>query len=286
MADDTPINDVSDTAFWVAYYRAKESERADALFRDPFAKRLVGERGKTIADSMPLTSRYTEWAVVSRTVIIDRFVQQSVADGVDAVVNLGAGLDARPYRMNLPATLEWIEVDHPTIIAHKSRVLEAERPTCKLTRVEVDLASSGQRKAFLEAAVPGAKRVLVLTEGVLPYLSPEQVAELSHDLLAQQRFACWVTEYFHPSVYRYLKLAARSSQMKNAPFRFFPDDWFGFFRGLGWRARETRYTGEIALEFKRRPPMPWWAWLLLPFMPRKVKEHALRTTGYVLFERA
>ena len=30
-----PIRNVSDTALWVAVYRAMESERSDALFRDP-----------------------------------------------------------------------------------------------------------------------------------------------------------------------------------------------------------------------------------------------------------
>ena len=71
---------------------------------------LVGERGKKISDSMGNTSRYTEWSVISRTVIIDRFIEKLIKDGVDAVINLGAGLDARPYRMNLPENLQWIEV--------------------------------------------------------------------------------------------------------------------------------------------------------------------------------
>src|SRR4051812_7004500 len=123
--EETLIDNVSDTSFWVAYYRAKESDRKDALFQDPYAKALVGERGKRISDSMAGISRYTEWSVVSRTVIIDRFIQKSLNEGVDAVINLGAGLDARPYRMDLPSALQWIEVDYPNIIAHKSRVLRS-----------------------------------------------------------------------------------------------------------------------------------------------------------------
>ena len=42
------IRNVSDTARWVAFYRAMESERPDAVFRDPFARRLAGERGEAI----------------------------------------------------------------------------------------------------------------------------------------------------------------------------------------------------------------------------------------------
>ena len=60
--------------------------------------------------------RYTEWSVVIRTRVIDSFVQQLIAGGVETVINLGAGLDTRPYRLDLPASLRWIEVDLPQII--------------------------------------------------------------------------------------------------------------------------------------------------------------------------
>ena len=69
------IEDVSDTALWVATYRATESERSDALFHDPLAKVLVGERGLQIAEHMKKVGRYTRWSIVSRTVIIDRFIR-------------------------------------------------------------------------------------------------------------------------------------------------------------------------------------------------------------------
>ena len=67
------IKNASDTSFWVAYYRAQESQRPDALFHDTFALRLAGERGARIAAIMPKINKYTEWSVISRTVMIDRF---------------------------------------------------------------------------------------------------------------------------------------------------------------------------------------------------------------------
>lgn len=286
MTNDAEIGNVSDTSFWVAYYRAKESERADAMFRDPYAKRLVGDRGKKISDAMAATSRYAEWSVVSRTVIIDRFIEQQIAAGVDVVINLGAGLDTRPYRMNLPANLEWIEVDYPNIIAHKNEVLKNELPNCKLTRFELDLALAARRQAFFASIVPNAKNVLILTEGVIPYLTEKQVADLSKDLLAQPRFKHWVTEYFHPKAYKYLKTSVRDLKMKNAPFQFYPEHWFGFFKKLGWGEKETRFSGEIALEFKRKPPMPAWVKFLLPLIPQRVKDESVKMVGYVIFERS
>lgn len=285
MNPEMPIQNVSDTAFWVAFYRAKESERADALFHDPFAKALVGSRGKEIAESMDEVSRYTEWSVVSRTVIIDRYIDDSIKEGVDAVVNLGAGLDARPYRMDLPPHLEWVEVDQPQIIRHKVEALKSVSPKCKLTRVEINLADTEKRQTFLKNVVPHAKKVLILTEGVIPYLSPEQVSALGTELHSEKRFAYWVTEFFHPRVYPHLKKAL-GQRLKNAPFLFFPEDWMGFFQKIGWTEKEIHFLGEIAAEFKRKPPMPKWVELIFPFFPTKMKEAAIRMTGYMIFKRA
>ena len=39
------IQNVSDTAFMVAGFRAAENERPNPLFRDPLAARLAGEHG-------------------------------------------------------------------------------------------------------------------------------------------------------------------------------------------------------------------------------------------------
>lgn len=57
--DELPIRDISDTARWAAVYRARESQRQDALFRDPFAERLAGQRGEEIAVAIPFGTRHT-----------------------------------------------------------------------------------------------------------------------------------------------------------------------------------------------------------------------------------
>jgi Leucine carboxyl methyltransferase len=91
---ESPIHNISDTARWVAVYRARESERPDAVFRDPFAQRLAGERGQQIAASMPFAEK-NSWPFVARTWLIDRLISEQVRGGIDRVVNLAAGLDAR-----------------------------------------------------------------------------------------------------------------------------------------------------------------------------------------------
>ena len=128
------IRNISDTARWVAVYRARETKRNDAVFRDPFARRLAGERGENIAASMSFAEK-NSWPFVARTWLIDEVISRQVKLGTDMILNLAAGLDARPYRMNLPGSLHWIEVDLPEILDYKEEILRNERPVCDLTRV-------------------------------------------------------------------------------------------------------------------------------------------------------
>ena len=88
MADDSAITHVADTALWVATYRALESERSDALFHDKLAGLLAGERGRSIAATMPYP-RIMAWALVVRTVAIDELIRDAINLGIDTVVNLG-----------------------------------------------------------------------------------------------------------------------------------------------------------------------------------------------------
>src|SRR6186713_2033914 len=92
------IRNVSDTALWVAMYRAQESERPDALFRDPFARRMAGERGAAILAAMP-RGLAMSWPMVVRTAVMDEIVLRCVQQGCRVVLNLAAGLDARAYRL-------------------------------------------------------------------------------------------------------------------------------------------------------------------------------------------
>lgn len=235
----TAIENVSDTAFWIAYYRAVETARADALFRDPFAARLAGNRGEQIARTMPRRFM-TAWAVVIRTCIIDNYIRSALADGTDAVLNLGAGLDARPYRMELPTSLLWIEADYPSMIEYKAGVLASEGPHCRLERAKLDLADASARRELFAQANARAQKLLVLTEGVVPYLTLPDVGALADDLHELAHFRYWVVDYFSPAVITFRQRALKR-QMQNAPFRFKPADWFGFFAEHGWTLKEIRY---------------------------------------------
>jgi methyltransferase (TIGR00027 family) len=276
------IRDVSDTAIWVAQYRAQETERPDALFRDPLARLLVGERGPAIARSMGSMGRYTGWTLVIRTLIIDEYIRQAIQQGVDAVVNLGAGLDTRPYRLELPPSFSWVEADYAHMIDYKETMLREHTPRCRLQRVGVDLADAAARRDFLASVAPEARRVLVLTEGVVPYLTETQVAELAADLKSRPCFAGWILEYFSAHTYRYLKRRAQSGVMRNAPFQFFPADWDEFFVKRGWKRDKIEYFGDVGEKYNRVMPIPWWARLLVRLSNEEARQRMRTSMGYML----
>lgn len=251
---DALIENVSDTAFWVAHYRALESQRSDALFHDPLAGLLAGDRGKDIARSIPGWFA-TNWAIVIRTCIIDDYLRSAISEGVDIVLNLGAGLDTRPYRMDFPSSLLWIEADYPDVIAFKEKKLSGQNPHCQLERLKLDLAKVPERRQMFASINARAKKLLILTEGVLPYLSVEDVGSLADDLKAMDHARYWIVDYFSPQVIKFRQRLMRK-RMRNAPFKFKPEDWFGFFEAHGWHLGEIRYLAEEGDRLHRPMRLP------------------------------
>src|ERR1700719_1618865 len=197
------IRNISDTARWVAVYRARETERTDAVFRDPFARRLAGERGEKIAASISFAEK-NSWPFVARTWLTDQLISNQIKDGADMVVNLAAGLDARPYRMDLPRSLQWVEVDLPEILAHKKEILRNERPVCALERFELDLTNVDARCELFSRVGGRARRVLIVCEGLLSYLTDEEVAALGQDPAAPSAFQYWITDLVSPALLKML----------------------------------------------------------------------------------
>ena len=282
------INQVSDTAFMAAAYRAIETDRSNALLHDPLAAKLAGDRGRKIISNLPKQAFLGGWSVVIRTRIIDDFLQGTIDNGVNTILNLGAGLDTRPYRMDLPESLRWIEVDHPHIIELKEARLSGESPRCKLKRVGLDLANVDARRTLLDEVAAQSKKALVLTEAVTPYLSENAVASLGADLLSQKSIEYWVVDYFSPASYDYRRRSGMSQSMKNAPFLFEPKDYFGFFSQIGWKPKETRYFATEAEQLGRPAPFPLVTRLVMRilgfFASSERRQEMKQYAGFVLFE--
>lgn len=259
MSDtDGVVTHVSDTARWTALHRATESSRPDALFSDPLAERLAGDHGRAIVAAVPRRTR-NGWWLVARTKIIDDVIADSIANGCDRVLNLAAGYDTRPYRLDLPADFTWVEADLPKLQAEKTQLLADEVPRCRLTRAAVDLSDPQARDAFLDEALNGAKSALVLTEGLTMYLEDSDVVALS-EAFKRPQVAWWMLDFAGPGLKRLIN-KKMAGMLQNAPFKFAPDNGLAFFEDLGWRTVHVESLFDGAYRFHRLPsvmrPLAW-----------------------------
>lgn len=247
------IRNISDTARWVAVYRARETERPDAVFRDPYARALAGERGEQIAKALPMAER-AEWSFIARTYAIDRYITREVATGTDVVVNLAAGLDARPYRMDLPRSLRWIEVDLPEIHDYKQEVLASATPLCALERVPLDLSNHDARRGLFADLGRRAARALIVSEGLLIYLMADEVGALATDLTGPPSFQRWIVDVVSPGLLTMLKEGmGELVRQAGAPYLFAPPEGPAFFERYGWQVLGVKSMLKTAGSLGRLP---------------------------------
>ena len=273
------ISNVSDTALWVATFRGQESRRDGAAFHDPLATVLAGERGRQIAHSMP-RSALVAWSVIVRTSAIDCLIHEALGTGIAAVLNLGAGLDTRPYRMSLPAHLRWIEVDFPHIVEFKDSALKEHEPMCHVERVGLDLLDRPSRNELFARVGSQARKTLVITEGVIPYFSNDDAAALARDLGSLPSFGNWIMDFDNAGQRRMPR--AWEKRLQAAPFLFQVADWFEFFKQFGWCAQKVITSAEQSETINRPYPFSFPLGLIMHALPSSVRGKILSLSGAVL----
>lgn len=254
-----PVQHVSDTARWVAFYRAMESERPDAIFRDRWARTLAGPEGERLVDTLP-QARRTAWAMITRTAIFDEIITRVVRRlDADLVLNLAAGLDTRPYRLRLPHDLAWIDADFADVLAYKRETLRREdaEPICRLRDEPVDLTDADARAAVLDRAAHDARRGLVVAEGLLVYLEPDDVARLARELHARDAFRWWLVDLASPRLLTWMTRSYGRGISDDVRFRFAPEEGLDFFTALGWQPVDVRSSFHEAVRLRRTPRGAW-----------------------------
>jgi len=245
------VENISDTARWVAFFRAEESERPDAVFHDPFARRLAGEKGEQIANAIEF-SKKNSWSFTARTYLFDEYISQHVATGFDMVINLAAGLDTRAYRMKLPPSLKWVEVDLPAILNYKQAILKNEKPSCEFRSIPLDLSDRKAKLKLFKQLNNECKKALITTEGLMIYLTTQQAAEFAVDLSSQRHFHRCVFDLASPGLLTMVQNEMGPALKEgNAVFQFAPDEGEGFFLSYGWKNIESKSVLKTAAILKR-----------------------------------
>ena len=236
------IRNISDTALLAAVYRARETERADALFRDPFAARLAGDRGEQIARSLAFSEK-NAWSWFMRTYLFDQLIanvfERRLRPGGKSC---GRRLDARPYRLSLPASLK---VDQKSIF-RTSRTTKRSRcamrsPSCSVERVRLDLADvEGPARTF-QTASREVQQALIISEGLILYLTAAEVGSLATDLAAQPQTRCWLLDLCSPALVRMMqKKMGKSFEARRRAVQVCPRRRSEFFSQFGWTPTSAR----------------------------------------------
>ncbi len=279
------IEDTLDTARLIAMCRAIEHESKRPRLRDPYALRLAGKRGEEILRALP-PDMIEVWPIAVRTHVYDEILMRTIEQHeVDTILNLGAGLDTRPYRLPLPSSLRWIEVDRPEVLVYKEALLLDAQPACNLERVPLDITNAQERQALLRRVGEQARCVFVLSEGLLIYLQVEQVAALAADLYAQPALRWWLTEFVSEPMLkrdRWNEIATECAKR-----RFAPPGGTEFFALHGWKVADFRQLGQEALRLKIQIRKKWRLYLLalLQALAKQEGEARYAMGGFFLFER-
>jgi len=181
---------VGQTAIGVARGRAVESRRTDRLFDDPLAAAFVEAAGASFElapssagmDIRPMGDAY----VAIRTRFFDDALVGACADGIRQVVILGAGLDARAFRLAWPDDARVFELDVPDVFDFKERVLTAQRATARCARLVVQVDLRQDWPAAVHAhGFRDDERSAWLLEGLLMYLTQAERDLLFSHITAQ-----------------------------------------------------------------------------------------------------
>jgi O-methyltransferase involved in polyketide biosynthesis len=138
-------------------------------------------------------------SVALRARKLDQVVADFLARHPDAVVlDLGAGLDTRYARLNVPDTVDWYDVDFPAVAGVRERLIPAH-PRNHVIGADV------RDQGWLDA-VPTDRPAVIVADGLMGFLTEDEMVSLWNRLIshfpsgelvlnAYTRFAVWVARH-------------------------------------------------------------------------------------------
>jgi len=182
------MSKIGKTSLKNAYERHLETERKDALFKDPFAKHLSGVSGALFSKRFSEAGKllgYFDWPDfgITFTAVGTKLVDDWLRDGCKKfgkgtkiqIVNLGSGMDARAYRLEfLNGNFTMYEVDLSEVNAAKQKFLASINPEarCKVVMIDFDLLKDGLGDALADTGFKKSLPTFWILEGLLQYISP------------------------------------------------------------------------------------------------------------------
>jgi methyltransferase (TIGR00027 family) len=233
------------TSLWVAAMRAVETDRPDAMIRDPFARALAGEQGfDVLARGDPPSPTPRPPVVVVRTRYFDDVIAAAIAAGIRQVVLVAAGMDSRAFRLEFPAGVRVFEIDQPAVLAYKAEKLAGATPRTERILVPIDLREDWPA-ALLTSGFDRSAPAMWLVEGLLPYLREEDVKTLLArltDLAAPRSEIVFDTSNRWILDSPYMKERLEFVASLGAPWQFATNEPEQLLEPLGWDVTVTDHA--------------------------------------------
>ncbi|OBI51366.1 class I SAM-dependent methyltransferase [Mycobacterium sp. E796] len=149
--------------------RALDSRLPRPFLGDTMADEILSEVGYDLARFPALTSRLLDprsrvFDIAVRAKTLDDLVRRFASDHPDPVIlDLGAGLDTRIFRVNPPPTVSWYDIDFPEVIALRSRVVPQH---ANAHSIRADLTDPN----WLDD-VPRSRPAIIVADGLIAFLT-------------------------------------------------------------------------------------------------------------------
>ncbi|SMD24998.1 class I SAM-dependent methyltransferase [Kibdelosporangium aridum] len=168
--NDTGLVGVQKTLSPVLRAKALDNRLPDPILGDKYAEQAM-RRLDPDYDNRRFGTSQMGLAAVVRAKAHDDWARSFLADHPDAVVlHLGCGLDARGYRIDPPATVDWHDLDYPNIIELRQQFLPPREHYTLIGSSVTDLT-------WLDR-IPRGRPALMIAEGLVPYLTETDVRRL------------------------------------------------------------------------------------------------------------
>jgi methyltransferase (TIGR00027 family) len=242
------------TAAWIAAVREKESQRADSLFKDEWAAKLVDKAGEDFMKRSKEKNGNDNQFIVVRTKYFDDFIS-SAADQCPQIVLLGAGYDVRALRLGLSGGNTVFEIDTPRLLAEKEQKLKGSDLNKGANRVAVpaDLESDWRSNLLAHGFEPAIATTWV-AEGLFFYLSEQCVRSIMQTIDALSGENSKII--YDVSGNELLTLPSMSGhidylQRHGLPLPYCTDYPEDLLNGIGWRELMVDYAGSKTASFGR-----------------------------------
>jgi O-methyltransferase involved in polyketide biosynthesis len=171
MNNEVQLTNEKETLFITLCAKALDYRSKHSILEDKTADDLV----RKVKLDISKYKGFGNDVMVIRAKQFDEWIKQFIAINQNAVVlYLGCGLDTRITRIKPPSYVSWFDVDYPEVISLRKNFF-SDKNEYRM------IASSVTEQGWL-SQIPANMPTLIIAEGLLEYLTPEEVKILLNRL--------------------------------------------------------------------------------------------------------